>query len=146
MSVRSCNHKHMKELVAVASKVEEPGFPPLGNPGDIDDHPKEVEEAHANLIPQRLHANRLVMEEDDLVSSGNDPRHSHGRKGDGSHGSVLGGLEHGHKRNSHSADSNDRDSGQVDVSPDGLAQEDVIDRGEEAGGDHGGDAGVVQAP
>lgn len=146
MSISPRDHKHMKQLVAMASDVEEAGFPPLGNPRHINDHSHEIKQPHANLVPERLHTHRLVVEEDDLVRSRDDSRHPHGCESDGSHGAVLRRLEDGDERDGHRCDSYERDPGEVDVSPDRLAEEDVVNWREEARGDHGGDPGVVEAP
>ena len=121
MRVGSCENKDVEQLMAMASNVEETWLPAFGNPCDVDCHPQKIKQAHANLIPQSLDADWLVVEEDDLVCPGYKPGQPHGREGDGSHGPVLGCLENRHHGHGHGENANERNGRQVDVPPHGLA-------------------------
>lgn len=121
VSIGSCNDKDVEQLMAMASNVEEPWLPAFRNACDVDYDPNEIKKAHANLIPESLDADWLVMEEDDLVCPRYDPGHPHGRESNGSHRSVLRCLEHGHHGDGHSENADERNGRQVEVSPHGLA-------------------------
>lgn len=138
------HHKHMKDLMTMARKIEPPRAPPLRDPANIKHGPDQVRQSHGRLVGQDHVPVGIIPVEHEGVARGEYAEEAHGDEEQGPQGAVSGCGEGGGEEGDDGAYPEGGDDGEIEDLPVWGALEDVVDWWEEGGDDHDCDTRVVE--